>query len=1298
VSLEPEKDDYGETRSFKVLAPGTQISHYRIIEKIGAGGMGVVYRAEDTKLKRHVALKFLPPHLTRDGEAKRRFMHEAQSASAIEHSNICTIHEIDETNDGQMFISMACYEGETLRTRLARGALSVDDALDIAAQVAEGLKEAHKKTIVHRDIKPGNLIITPQGQVKIMDFGLAKLAGRTRLTRTGTAMGTVAYMSPEQARGEDVDRQSDVWALGVVLYEMLTGRLPFRGEYEQATVYSILNDEPKRISEIRPEIPDDLERVVTKALQKELEGRYLSSENFLADLKRLRAGDRVQVSLPRRKPLPERLLTFAAAAVVVVAAVALWPRLTQWLSPARATATTLAVVDFDNINGEEAGHLAVGLAEGICVKLSKVAGIQVVSSDDIRRLRKDDLPAKEIALRLGARYAVGGSLLKSGEKIRVTPQLIEASTGNVVWSELFDREFDDVFTFMDEVSLKIVDALKIKFTQEDRLAMGERPTDSPEAYDHYLKGRHHFHREAVADNELAAKEFGKALRIDPDYPLALAGLADAYVQRYRESYDYDEYWLDQADSLIASALGFESDLAEAHKSHAAVLVEKENLLAALEAARKARDLRPDWDEPHVQLGVIYQKRGEARLALEMFEQALAIRPSVAALCGKGEILFTRGAVDSAMMAFRLAMEHSPHNEHPYHEIGIHYVKLGRLAEADSMLRLAIEVRPDHAPSHVDLSWLLYGEGRVQEAYDLVRGFVDRYPYNWHAYDQFFEIVAWGIGDYDAALDIVEEAVARNPDRVWPYLLLASSHAWEMSGSASPEKALAPLDKALELRPRSSRVLRWAAEIHGDIGDIERALEYFVQALALNPGSVTILTDMAWELHCAGRHEEAADAALKAIDQAPGLARKYQSEGYKMLNRVMPLLGRTDEYYQILLSAARRYGPDNPRFYIKLGSEQCRRGDFADAISSFERALEINEDEDAIMGLAGAHWLLGETEAAMSSYNRQKAAQFRGLEGRLITLLTYLGRFDEVEEKLEAIRASGNLDLWFWAAVGYYSSMRRFDDAIALGREVSESAEVTWKNDILWNTVSWHRQKGDVPQALRLIEEARAVLPLAYHPSLDHERALIAAIQGRHNEAAEYVRRAVNGAAADHRQDPYLTLLARLQFVVGRTGEALETLANVRGVRSNERLRAFYTLAQMKKVSGSPDAEEAAKRVLFLATRAARSPTAWGIHLADARGYCALTAARLGESERARNEIADALRIEPERADMAYAAACTHSLTGETDKALDWLETAVERGHQELWWARVDPDLDPLRDLPRFQQIMTDWDQRLQALN
>ena len=261
---------------------GKTISHYKIIEKLGEGGMGVVYKAEDTKLKRTVALKFLPPELTRDPDAKERFIHEAQAASALEHPNICNIHEIDETSDGQMFIVMACYEGETLKDKIERGALTIEEATEIAAQVARGLSKAHAKGIIHRDIKPANVLITEDNEVKIIDFGLARLSGQSRLTKSHTTMGTVAYMSPEQTRGEEVDHRTDIWSLGVVLYEMLSREHPFRGDYEQAVFYSILQEEPEPIDGLCTGHSKEFERVVQKCLQKDLNIKSKINRNYCA--------------------------------------------------------------------------------------------------------------------------------------------------------------------------------------------------------------------------------------------------------------------------------------------------------------------------------------------------------------------------------------------------------------------------------------------------------------------------------------------------------------------------------------------------------------------------------------------------------------------------------------------------------------------------------------------------------------------------------------------------------------------------------------------------------------------------------------------------------------------------------------------------------------------------------------------------------------------------------------------------------------------------------------------------------
>jgi len=278
-------------RGIVVASPiGQTVSHYRILERLGAGGMGEVYKAQDLKLDRPVALKFLPPDLTRDSDTKQRFIHEAKVASALDHPNICTVYAINESDDGQMFIAMACYDGETLKKKIERGPLPIDEAVSIAIQIAHGLDKAHGSAIVHRDIKPANITVTRDGIAKILDFGLAKLSGRTLLTKTGTTMGTVAYMSPEQARSEVVGNRTDIWLLGVTLYEMLTGKRPFQSDYEQALVYSILNQEPESVRQTRPQVPEELERVVLRAMAKRQEDRYQTPAELIADLEACRTG------------------------------------------------------------------------------------------------------------------------------------------------------------------------------------------------------------------------------------------------------------------------------------------------------------------------------------------------------------------------------------------------------------------------------------------------------------------------------------------------------------------------------------------------------------------------------------------------------------------------------------------------------------------------------------------------------------------------------------------------------------------------------------------------------------------------------------------------------------------------------------------------------------------------------------------------------------------------------------------------------------------------------------------------
>ena len=450
------------------------VSHYRILEQLGEGGMGVVYKAEDTKLKRTVALKFLPPHLTRDNEAKQRFIHEAQAASALQHSNICTIHDIDESDAGSLFIVMDCYEGDTLKNKMVNCQLTIDNCIEIVTQVGQGLQKAHEKGIVHRDIKPANIMVTNDGVVKILDFGLAKLAGQGRLTRTGSTVGTAAYMSPEQARGLEVDHRTDIWSLGVVLFEMLTEKLPFQGDHEAAMLYSIVHEEPGQVLEHRLDIPVGLALTVSKALQKEPNERYQSMQELINDLK---AASSPVVQLPKQEK-------------------------------------SIIVLPFENLSPDpDQEYFSDGLTEEVISDLSNVRALRVISRSSAMTFKGTKKKIPEIAREVNVQYVLEGSVRKAGNSLRITAQLIDGANDAHLWAEKYSGTLDDVFDIQEKVARSIVEALRVQLTPSERRKMAERPIADVRAHECYLRATATFGKLTESAMYDALRDLKRALEI-----------------------------------------------------------------------------------------------------------------------------------------------------------------------------------------------------------------------------------------------------------------------------------------------------------------------------------------------------------------------------------------------------------------------------------------------------------------------------------------------------------------------------------------------------------------------------------------------------------------------------------------------------------------------------------------------------------------------------------------------------------------------------------------------------------------
>jgi non-specific serine/threonine protein kinase len=845
---------------------GTTVSHYRITEHLGGGGMGVVFKAEDTKLGRTVALKFLPPEWSRDPDARERFLREARAASSLEDSHICTIHEIDETSDGRLFIAMAYYEGETLKTKTDHGQLPVQEALDIAFQVAEGLRRAHAAGIIHRDIKPANLMLPEHGEVKILDFGLAKLAGDLSLTKTGSTLGTPHYMSPEQARGEPADARSDLWALGVVLYEMLTGQRPFSGENAVAVSRGILDDQPTSVSEIRPELPKMLDQVVSRLLAKDRDERYQDFSELCADLTTLRTpilgsedvtSDLEPVSPTRRRRRNAAIVLISFVAVLIVVMTWVLQKESDRHKP-QPTAPRIVVLPFENLGSPDDAFFADGITEEITARLASVGGLQVISRKSAVQYAGTDKTIRQMGEELRAAYVLEGTVRWAGEatgqsRIRITPQLIRVADDSHLWADTYDRVIDDVFEIQSEIAQTVTDQLGVTLATHEREFVEFQPTENLEAYHAYLLGRHfatrpHFTYE---NWDRAMVAFQRAVELDPGFALAHAQLASGHALIRFLRHDLTPKRLEAARAAAARALELAPNSPRVHLALGYYeLRANRDFDKALEEFETAeRYLAPNTEILEA-IGGLFKVQGRFDDALRAHERAFDLSPRSADLATEiTETLWVLRRYPESLEAANQAIALAPAARWPrLFKVFNYWCWKGALPEA----RESLEALSDQEDEWARWAWYWQAmfEGRPGEALEYLKSPTEGWLRTKMTTipNSMFAAFAYEVqgrnglarASYENSRDLLEPAVQSNPDD--PRLHAALGIAYAALGRK--EEAIREGLNATELLPRSKDGFYYAefawnlAHIYAVVDEHEAAIEQ-LEYLLIHPSWVSV---------------------------------------------------------------------------------------------------------------------------------------------------------------------------------------------------------------------------------------------------------------------------------------------------------------------------------------------------------------------------------------------------------------------------------------------------------------------------
>ena len=646
-----------------MFAPDTAISHYKIIRKIGAGGMGEVYLAQDTKLNRRVALKFLPVQYAEDQGLKARFMREAQAAAALNHPNVITIHEVAE-HGSRPYIAMEYVEGRSLKDLIVAQRLPIQKVIDLAVQICQGLAKAHQSEIVHRDVKPQNVMIDRDGLVRICDFGLARVKREAMLTQLGTTVGTVAYMSPEQARGEEVDCRTDVWALGVVIYEMLAGELPFKGEHDQAVIYSILNTEPRPLIGL----PVELEQLVNRALAKNPDERYQTVSEVLEDLRLIKEG-------------------FGS-------------RMSSTLVTTAQTSPSIAVLPFANLSADkEQEYFCDGMAEEIIGALTQVEGLRVVARTSAFSFRDKKVDVREIGRRLNVTAVLEGSVRKAGTRLRITAQLVSVADGYHLWSERYDRRIgqdccpEDIFSIQDEIALAIVDKLKVKLLGGEKTKILKRYTHDLDAYNLYLKGRYFWDKRTEQSLKKSIEYFQRAVEKDPDYALAHAGLADSYITLQDYSFLSPKPLLQKAKEAARKALEIDPALAEAHNALGQVMFREWDWEGGEREHRRAIELNPNYASAHHWYGLLLVYTARFDEAIAEMKKAWELDPlSLIINRNLGLVLYLARRSDQAVEQLQKTLEMDPGFSFAHATLGQAYLQKSMYQEALTELQKESDVQ------------------------------------------------------------------------------------------------------------------------------------------------------------------------------------------------------------------------------------------------------------------------------------------------------------------------------------------------------------------------------------------------------------------------------------------------------------------------------------------------------------------------------------------------------------------------------------------------------------------------------